>query len=169
MNEILRRLKNLFSKSTTVETQLQLIPKKDLSLARIIELMDAEYPIWGYFEVQHRNIYATSNVTPGYLYGYAMYRKEEDFLVKYVMASNGGHLMFRLETIYEYKHSTIANLYGTDFVSATRLYYDADGFTETQPYIAHNITAEELHDYFQNNTSPFIVDYSRYRSVTHEN
>lgn len=113
--------------------------------------------VWGWYKVADLkngqiNISAMMNMTYGFE-GIALFRKEGDFLVKYLTDVVGEKLEIHLKIseICKFTHSNVMELYNTELSDAYKVLLDAEQnfVARCQAYI-HDLTEEKINDYLTN-------------------
>lgn len=113
--------------------------------------------IWGWYKVMdmkngQMNLSAMLNMTYGFE-GIALFRKEGDFLVKYLTDVVGESLEIHLKIseICKFSHSNVMELFNTELSDAYKLLYDEqqDFAAHCQAYI-HDLNETKINDYLTN-------------------
>ena len=140
---------------------------EDKSPEKIIGMLRDDIPIWAWFDgMKARNEDGTMNINAlyalekGRIDGFAMYRKEGDFLFKYdtYIFDNDSKFHLKLQEVRAFKNSNIVELCNSDFKNARELYYDVEGLTEEQYTFRHDLTEEFITEYLSHNLVLYVTD-----------
>ncbi len=140
---------------------------EDKSPDKIIGMLRDDIPIWAWFDAMQAtnedgswNFDALYALEKGRFDGFAMYRKEGDFLCKYdtYIFKNDSRFHLKLQEIREFKNSNVLEICNTDFKNARELYYDVEGLTDEQLHFVHDLTEEEIKEYLSHNLVMHVSD-----------
>ena len=128
--------------------KLPSIPKAKRTSSEIMSLLKKGIPIWAWYSLLDKpNVSAIATVTGNYLDGFAMWRIEGNYLMKYVAHFDDNrriHLMLR--EVCEASNSNIAMLVSREMEDAFDIMYDDEHFTENALVFVHDVTQEKIKD-----------------------
>lgn len=132
--------------------------------------------IWGWYKADQLdngqlNLSAIFNMTYGFD-GLALFRKEEDYLVKYRVDVIGDSLEIHLKIseICKFSHSNVMELFNTELSDAYKILLDEQQniAANCQAYI-HDLTAEDIDDYLTNHRVMTVGDEHFFRKEDYPN
>lgn len=145
---------------------LPVISEKDNTPEKIAEYLKNGVPIWAWYNAMDKpvdtngnwNLNALLALEKGSLDGFAMFRKEGEFLCKYTLEifKNGEELHLRLEQIRELKNSNIMEIINGDLAEAYEIYHDDENIAATMSYYCHDITAEKAKIHLANKRIMYV-------------
>lgn len=108
------------------------IPSEKMNPVALHEMLKNRTAIWGWYKVtdmrnNELNFSALLNMTLGFD-GFAVFRREGDYLVKYRVDSVGEEhaIYMKLSEICRLTPSNVMELYNIEFADAYKLFYDDD-------------------------------------------
>lgn len=145
---------------------LPVISEKDNTPEKIAEYLKSGVPIWAWYNAMDKsvdengnwNINALLALEKGRFDGFAMFRKEEEFLCKYTLEifNDGEELYLRLEEVRELKNSNIMEIINGDLHEAYELYHDDENVAATMSFYCHDITPEKAKKHLANNRIMYV-------------
>lgn len=167
----------LFKKKTPVQRErkplnLPEIPADKMDLVNIAAMINEGTPIWTWTSLLDKwNTTAMLNMQGNALDGFAMFRKEYDYLVKYVAVvdQNQQSMTLKISEICKCTTSNILELINTELRDAYRIYYDTDRRTETLQFYVHNLDDETIDKHLKNERVLYVSDDHFIKKVDAEN
>lgn len=167
MFDFLKKKKNVPDNSEKRHLlNLPVITEKENSPEKIAEYLKNGIPIWAWYNAKDKcvdengnwNVNALLTLEKGWIDGFAMFRKEDDFLCKYTLEifEKGEELHLRLDQIREFKNSNIMEIYNGDLHEAYELYHDDENVAATMSFYCHNITSKEAKKYLTHNRIMYV-------------
>lgn len=154
-----------FFKKKTLPTPTKQVPiplpeitGDKMSPVTIAEMLRSNTAIWGWYKAtdlknNQINFTAILNMTIGFD-GFALFRREGDYLVKYRVEAVGKELKIylKISEICRLSNSNIMELFNTELSDAYKLFYDEDSkyAAGCQSYV-HDITEEMIENKLSNN------------------
>lgn len=130
------------------------ITEDKMTLVNISAMINEGIPIWTWTSMLDKwNTTAMLNMRGDLLDGFAMFRKEQDFLIKYVAIVGSDHksMTLKIREICKCSNSNILELINTEFADAYKVYYDDAQLTENLQYYVHDLDADTINEYLEKN------------------
>lgn len=127
------------------------IPEEKMNSADIVKMLSAGIPIWTWCSLMDKyNVSALTNIRGNCEDGFAMFRKEEDLLVKYVgNISSDQKMVMEIAEVSLFKASNVLELFETELKDAYKVYYDEDHLTEDLLYYCYDVTYEDMKEFLK--------------------
>lgn len=127
------------------------IPKEKMNPADIVKMLSSGIPIWTWCSILDKyNDTALTNIRGKCLDGFAMFRKEEDLLVKYIGNINSNQeMVMAISEVSLFKASNVLELFETELRDAYKVYYDDEHLTESLSYYCYDVTYEDMKKFLE--------------------
>ena len=146
------------------------IKTKDQNYSTIKNYLEQETPIWTWnslIEGQENFLKALDSIHGNYIDGLTLIRKEEDFIAIYtaVVNSKTHKTIMKIREILKYNDSNIMELLSSEIRVAHRVYFDDVNLHTSLEYYVHDVTTEELNEYFLKKRVFHVADNRFIRSA----
>ena len=126
--------------------KLPKVPDDQMTITGISDLLNNGTPIWAWYNITEKyNVHALASVTGNYLDGYVMWRREGDYLCKYIAYFDDDTVMhLKLHEVSMMSNSNVLELINTELKAACNVMYDDMGFSKNTLAFVHNITEDMI-------------------------
>ncbi|SHI97089.1 hypothetical protein SAMN02745229_03914 [Butyrivibrio fibrisolvens DSM 3071] len=156
---------SIFKKKPAPKTErkplnLPEVPADKMNPADIVQMLSEGTPIWTWTSIMDKyNYTAMLNMQGNCLDGFAMFRKEEDLLIKYVgVIGSDKKMIMKITEVQLFKNSNIMELFETELKDAYRVYYDDEHLTENLSFFCYDVTYDEMKKYLEGNRVMYISE-----------
>ncbi|MFR3625287.1 MAG: hypothetical protein ACLTU1_16895 [Blautia wexlerae] len=127
------------------------VPDGQMTITDISDLLNKGIPIWAWYNITKKyNGYALASVTGNYLDGYVMWRKEGDYLCKYIAYFDADLVMrLKLHEVCMMANSNVLELISTELKAACSVMYDDIEFSKNTLAFVHDITEDMILEQLQ--------------------
>lgn len=137
------------------------IPADKMDLVNISAMINEGTPIWTWTSLLDKwNTTAMLNMQGNALDGFAMFRKEHDYLIKYVavVSQDNQSMTLKIREICKCTNSNILELINTEIKDAYRVYYDDKHLTENLQYYVHDLDVETINEHLKNERVLYVSE-----------
>ena len=135
------------------------IPEDKFNPVEIAKMLKSGVVIWAWYNmVDHFSFTGFYNLTGGMIDSFALFRTEEDFLVKYIIDRQDDVFYAKIHEITYFRNSNVMELFNSELRDAYRVYYDDQGYSEQLNSYAHNITDAMVKKELTNSRVMYVTD-----------
>lgn len=135
------------------------VPEDKFNAVGIAELLRGGSTIWAWYDlIKKKNVHAMMNYTGNAARTIAVFRVEDDYLVKYIAYVGKNEVCMKLSEIQRMTNSNVMELYNADLKDAFHVYYDDQGLTESLQSFVHDVTDEMIEAELQTKRVMVVTD-----------
>lgn len=154
-------MKKFFHKKATTNScpvKLPVIPEADITVDRIMDMLNEDLPIYGWYTLAKPSVYVFESLTGNSIEGLMMFRREGEFLSTYVMHIVDDAIVFRLYEVAKMAKENVEDLIKKRLSTAATVLYDDSGITDYQQIVNNDVTDDMIREALKDRKSWFIGD-----------
>lgn len=135
------------------------LPSENLTPDSLFNILQNGTAIWAWYNVLEDFNAHTWAYTDGYFYGFAVFRKEGNYLFKYGIDIDEEQRKFYLvlREITRFTASNVIDLLNNELEDAYRIHWDPDDLTSNYDAYVHTVTEEEIESCLEFNQVMYLT------------